>query len=58
MDNSLSLVSEPEICQVEGLDIVLQGRTLQSAVFLIDKRFDSFVILPGGCRHVLRRWRC
>jgi hypothetical protein len=45
MDNPLTLVAKTEIRNAEVLDIVLEGNTLESGIFLLDESFDVLEVL-------------
>jgi hypothetical protein len=45
MDNSLTFIAKTEIRNAEVLDIVLEGNTLESGIFLLDEGLDVLEVL-------------
>ena len=45
VDDSLTLITKTEVSNAKVLDIVLEGHTLESGIFLFDKGLNIFKVL-------------
>ena len=53
MNDTLPLVAQAEVGELEILDVLLEGLALCSAVVLLDEVADVLEVFPGGSRHVV-----
>jgi len=56
VNDPLALVAKAEICDAKVLDIILEGRTLEPRVFLLDEGFNVLQVFPGGGGNILLPW--
>ena len=53
VNDTLPLVAQAEVGELEILDVLLEGLALCSAVVLLDEVADVLEVFPGGSRHVV-----
>lgn len=54
VDDTLPLIVHAEVCEIEGLDIVLQGHDLCPRVGLFDELLGRCEVFPRSCGDVLK----
>jgi hypothetical protein len=54
MNDALSLVAKPKICDAEILDVIFEGHALELGIFLFNEGLDALKVLSRRGRNVLR----